>query len=174
VSGPFCLNQKLQKKLLMDLAPSNTQNEAEIDSTDVKSLTTSKKVNLQPLKNKGIQGLICGGVVLGALLIIILLSKLNEARKHKLPMLWRGRLKKLVDKSAKNVRIAEESNDAGMALHHAIQAQSILETAQDMIGAGNLAKITGMDIEILDQKIQSVIHTLSEPLNNRQMVVNKE
>lgn len=116
-----------------------------------------------PLKRKGTQGLIAAGSVLGLLFIIVMLSKLNELRHHRLPFLWRGRLKRMVNTSAKHLRIAEETKDGGIALHHVIQAQTMLESAQTLVGTASLSKFTGLNIEELERSIEDVLTTLKSP-----------
>jgi ABC-type lipoprotein release transport system permease subunit len=116
-----------------------------------------------PLKRKGAQGLIAAGSVLGVLVLIVILSKMNEIRHHRLPVMWRGRLKRMVSTSAKHLRIAEETTDSGIAMHHAVQAQTTLESAQTLVGSASLAKFTGMNIEELEKSIEDVITTLSAP-----------
>jgi hypothetical protein len=67
----------------------------------------------------------------------------------------------MVITSAKHLRIAEETKEHGMALHHAIQAQTTLESAQSLVGSASLSKYTGMNIEELEKSIEDVMKTLS-------------
>lgn len=117
-----------------------------------------------PLKQTSKQGLLAAGSVLGFLLVIILLSKVNDVRHHRLPFLWKGRLKKMVTTSNKHIDTGSKllDSDPHMAHEHAIKAQSLLESAQGLIGSAPLTTMTGYDIEALENSISELLHNTNK------------
>lgn len=96
-------------------------------------MDVSEKI-YNPFRRRELQGVAGASIVLGVLLVIVTLSKLNEARHHRLPFMWRKRLRRMVLDSANHLKEAELSTSTLASYHHAVAADSLLSAAKNMVG----------------------------------------
>lgn len=105
------------------------------------------------------------GVTL-ATLAVILLSKLNDVRKQRMPRAWKSKLKRMVIQSARRLKLAEEvSPNPAMSYLYAIEANTMLESAIDLVGISHLQHLTNYDIEKLSRDIS---HFLEQTVQRQQ------
>lgn len=109
---------------------------------------------LNPLRQRGIQGLTGAAIVLGSLLLIVSLSKFNEMRHHRLPLMWRKRLRRMVLDCANHLKEADQSTSTLTSYHHALAAESLLSAAKGLVGSQGISKITGLNVERLEGDIE--------------------
>jgi hypothetical protein len=116
--------------------------------------TATKTEEHTALLSRGKQGLIGAGVVMSLFLLIVVLSKANDIAKRRLPMMWRMRLRKMVQESINAVKLAKESDDEVERHRNLIAADTYLETAKRLVGTGSLADMAGIDIAKLETDLE--------------------
>lgn len=120
-----------------------------------------EKPGANSLKHKGITGLIAASVVMAVLFLIILLSKLNEVRHNRVPVLWNAKLKKMAKQATKHLKEARDAKDETMAIHHAYQAKALFDSVHDLVGSASMAKICGIDIPGMEAAIEKALHEVA-------------
>lgn len=109
------------------------------------------------LKSQGMRGIIVAVSVVGVAFIIIVLSKLNEIRLHKVPYVWRGKLKSMVKDSVNSLKMARETSNIGTSHKYALEASITLADAKRLVGTSDLGKISGFDVSKLESEIDSLL-----------------
>jgi len=131
------------------------------------------------VKKKTIQAILGAMVVLITVSIIIVLSKSNDTRHHRVPFSLKKRVKDMVEESANKIKEAQnnESKDKGLSYHNTVEAHAFLKAAKTLIGLDTLPKLSGYDINALENKIESLYHKfVTDPASkrNEQKKMNSE
>ncbi len=119
------------------------------------------------LKEYGIRGLIVMLVIVGFALLIIILSKVNDWVKYRLPMTWQSRIKTSMKEIEQMFKQAKEtkSNRERLILLEAITVS--LNQLSKLIGPNELIRLTGIEIDKMEQEIVEM-KTKSEKIVNKE------
>jgi hypothetical protein len=115
------------------------------------------------LRKHGLKGLAVAGLVLVVVLIIIMLSKLNEVRHYRVPMIWRKKVRKMIENSAKSLKNSQNSTDKLAGYHYALEAKTILHSARDLVGDADLSSITNYRLDKLEADIEFALDNNAVP-----------
>lgn len=105
------------------------------------------------LKEYGIRGLIVMLVIVGFALLIIILSKVNDWVKYRLPMTWQTRIKTSMKELEQIFKQAKEtkSNHERLVLLESITVS--LNQLSKLVGPNELIRLTGIEVDKLEQEI---------------------
>ena len=117
------------------------------------------------LQKHGYRGIIVAACVLTVAFLVIIISRWNEVRQQKVPMIWRNRLKAMIKDSANSLTMSREASTPGTALKYAIEANTTLSNARKLAGTVDLAALSGYDIAKLESEVETILRrTISHDL----------
>lgn len=111
------------------------------------------------LRKHGTKGIAGALVVLAVVIVLIFLSKLNEVRQYRVPMVWRKRVRRMIEASAKQLKMAQDANHPSIAYHHALEAETTLRAVKNLVGEADLSSLTNYHIGNLESEIDNVLST---------------
>lgn len=109
------------------------------------------------MRRNGLRGLLVAASVLVFSIIVILLSKWNEVRLQRVPVVWKNRLKGLVHNSTVALKLARSAPNNKEQQRYAEDARLILSSAKMLAGTVDLSKLSSYDVATLDTEIDSIL-----------------
>lgn len=113
-----------------------------------------------PLKRKTQYAIIGAIITVTVVVIVIIFSKLNEVRNHKVPMVWRNRVKDVMRNVDKFVKLAKAEPNSANTYHNITKAIVYMEAAKQLVGIEALPKLSGYDIGKLEVEIDGIYKQL--------------
>jgi len=114
--------------------------------------------------------ILCAIFIFVIILVIIILSKFNDIRHHRVPTYWKSKVKDVVSESAQRIKeaIDNSESDKALAYHNAVEANAFLNAATKLVGTDALPKLTGFDIPALKSRIEDFYDKyVRQPSENR-------
>lgn len=124
----------------------------------MESSDDSSKATNFIFRSRGNLGIAGGVSVMVILIIVIVLSKMNEIAHSRISLATKRRLKNVVLTAAKHLRQSEESKNKQISYYHALSADTTLKSAKLLAGGSSLSRITGYDIDSLETNIEKILH----------------
>lgn len=121
------------------------------------------------LKSHGMRGIIVAVVVVSCVFLISIISKMNDVRLQKVPMVWGSRLKTMVLDCKNQIdeakRVITKDPTSGRKL--ITEAKITLDNIRKIGGKLDISKLSGVNIDTLQADISNL-------LNNPSMFANYE
>lgn len=133
-------------------------------------------VFLQRMKTKGMMGIYCATGVMLVVVVIVLLSRLNEIRNYRVPNYWRRNINRTIRQIREQFYRLKESQDVSNEKIELQRLMTELATLKKISSGADLAQISKIDLESLemnmDNEMRRVNTVIEEENRERTMKLN--
>lgn len=119
------------------------------------------------LKKRSRQGLIGAGVIFSIFVITVLLSKFNEIRHHRVPFIWKKKIERMIKDVQRNVTLCENATSEIERFQRISDARCVLETAKKLTDPISLKKLSRIDVDMLEDKVDNLETIALEALTRK-------